>query len=622
MSLSKRVSLPPQSPPQPQQDLKHRVITCLNKLSDRDTLAVATKELESIVFNLTDDTFAPFLTYVSSTSSSDKSPVRRQCVRILGVLSVTHGDALSPHVSKMLAAVVRRLRDPDSAVRTACVGAVTSIASEITTPSFSSLSKPLVEAVMTEQDQNSQIGSALCLSAAIEASPDPEPVQLQKLLPRVLKMLKSDGFKAKPALLSVIGSIAGAGGTGLNRSFLNSLIPCLVEFLSSDDWAARKAAVEALGRLAVTEKDQLIDFRSSCLSSLENKRFDKVKVVRESMNRTLGLWKDVPGNVDEVPASPQLKCKSALKVPVTIMEASLKEKVTNSTEHSLIQRSSPTTTPSRSPPQNNYKKHNASIARKVDFDKEIGSKVNVPVPKPVSVEVDCKEKFTNDEKRSLTTVEANKNVIIETEKRVISGKTKFGSRVVPFIDDCELDMKKIDNSTEYGYANQKEIQDISRIQKQLVQIETQQSNLLNLLQNFIGNSRSGMNSLETRVNGLEKALDEISYDLAISMGRVPNTDACCMSTEFLSPKYWWRAESSSFSSPRSPFRGTHQLPKDYNPAVSKLGSPTALRGGFGSPGRSLEPLLIARNKKAAEGTNRNFDRFDGGSMANCVQQRI
>ncbi|KAI3686340.1 hypothetical protein L1987_80014 [Smallanthus sonchifolius] len=95
--------------------------------------------------------------------------------------------------------------------------------------------------------------------------------------------------KAKPALLTVIGSIVGAGDTGFNRNSLNSLIPCLVDFLSRVDWAARKAAVEALGRLAALEKVHLIAFKSSCLASLENKRFDKVKLVRESMNQTLEL---------------------------------------------------------------------------------------------------------------------------------------------------------------------------------------------------------------------------------------------------------------------------------------------------------------------------------------------
>lgn len=74
-----------------------------------------------------------------------------------------------------------------------------------------------------------------------------------------------------------------------------------------------------------------------------------------------------------------------------------------------------------------------------------------------------------------------------------------------------------------------------------------------------------MNSLETRVNGLEKALDEISYDLALSTGKISNTDsagkACCMlpAADFLSPKFWKRAEgqySSRFSFPRR----NHSLP--------------------------------------------------------------
>ncbi|KAL8227523.1 hypothetical protein R6Q57_015107 [Mikania cordata] len=595
MSNSKRISLPPQSPSQPQQDLKHRVITCLNKLSDRDTVSVATTELESIAISLNHDSFAQFLTYLSSTSSSDKSPVRRQCVRILGVLSVTHGDALTPHVSKMIASIVRRLRDPDSAVRSACVGAVTSITSEITKPSFSSLSKPLVDAVLTEQDYNAQIGSALCLSAAIEASSDPEPAHLQKLLPRVLKLIKSDSFKAKPALLSVIGRIAGAGGIGFNRNSLNSLIACLIEFLSSDDWAARKAAVEALGRLAVTEKVHLTVFRSSCLAALENKRFDKVKVVRESMNQTLELWKEIPEHPDEVPVSPQFNDKSSSKVPAIILETSPKE-IIPSSKHSPIQRSSTNTTQSRNPPKSNYKKQSASI---VGFDQKDDSKVNIHVPHP---EPD--------------TLDIDKSIIVETEKRVISNKTRFGSRVVPFTVECEFNRDMNVNPIESVHGNQKEVEDLSRIQKQLVQIENQQSNLLNLLQKFIGSSRSGMNSLETRVNGLEKALDEISYDFAISTGRVSRTDSCCMGTEFLSPKYWRRAEGS-FPNSRSRFHGSNQSQIDTCLANSNF-NPNTPRIGFENPATSFEALSSARKKKTAQVQNPNFDRYDGGSLANRI----
>ena len=89
--------------------------------------------------------------------------------------------------------------------------------------------------------------------------------------------------------------------------------------------------------------------------------------------------------------------------------------------------------------------------------------------------------------------------------------------------------------------------------KQLIQIENQQSSMLNLLQRFIGNSQSGINSMETRVNGLGMVLDEISFDLAISSGRVSNCDfagnTCCKlpGAEFLSSKFWKRTQGHTTS---------------------------------------------------------------------------
>lgn len=57
-----------------------------------------------------------------------------------------------------------------------------------------------------------------------------------------------------------------------------------------------------------------------------------------------------------------------------------------------------------------------------------------------------------------------------------------------------------------------------------------------------------MRSLETRVHGLELALDEISFDLAVSTGRMSRSDAagaiCCKlpGAEFLSSKLWKKTE--------------------------------------------------------------------------------
>lgn len=237
MSPQKRSSSA--SPPPSTNDLKQRVITCLNKLADRDTLPVATAELESIARTLTQDSFSSFLNCLQTTDSSSKSPVRKQCVNLLTLLSRSHGDSLSPHLSKMISTVSCRLRDPDSSVRSACVAATTAMSLNITKPSFSVLSKPLIELILVEQDVNSQVGGAMCLAAAIDAAPNPEVEQLRKLLPRLGKAVRIEGFKAKAAVLGVIGSVVRVGGAR-SKGVLDWLVPCLVEFLCCDDWATRK----------------------------------------------------------------------------------------------------------------------------------------------------------------------------------------------------------------------------------------------------------------------------------------------------------------------------------------------------------------------------------------------
>ncbi|CAI0386682.1 unnamed protein product [Linum tenue] len=589
MSPQKRsspISAPPAASPG-SSDLKPRVIACLNKLSDRDTFAVATAELESIARSLTHDSFSPFLNCIHNTDSSSKSPVRKQCVSLLALLSHSHGNSLSPHLSKMVSTVVRRLRDPDSAVRSACVEAAAAMSSQVTHPPFSTVSKPLIEMVTVEQDLNSQIGAAMCLAAAIEAAPEPEVEQLRKVLPRLGKLVKGEGFKAKAALLSVIGNIVGVGGAA-SKSILEWLVPCLVDLLSSEDWAARKAAAEALGKIAVAEKQAAKDHRTSCLSSLENRRFDKVKLVRETMNRTLELWKEVDGGSDQEISVSSLSRSSSGGDNGNGGCIRSSNNVGYKTPSSSRKSFPP---PSRSPPSDaspvvttakkqSLVKSNDSNSRPAMFQK-----VDHRRPSPnwkIEVAVAPQEKACEDdikmqEPKVLKPVEEVKNGSLSPEtKRVLFsssstrgghdklhkfGGFRSGSRVVPYDyddegDDGEMCYTKgvgLNKPAEDLYENPKEMEDLSLIREQLVQIETQQSNLLDLLQRFMGSSQSGINSLETRVRGLEMALDEISHDLAVSRGRIPETDSadntCCKlpGTEFLSSKLWRRPDGDQYS---------------------------------------------------------------------------
>ncbi|XP_019153310.1 PREDICTED: microtubule-associated protein TORTIFOLIA1-like [Ipomoea nil] len=531
-------------------DLKHRVLTCLHKLSDRDTHSAAASELESIVKTLSPETIPLFLSSISATDSSDKSPVRKQCLRLISLLSEEHGDTLSPHLSKLLSAVVRRLRDPNSSVRSACIAACASISSHLTKPPFPSIIKPFLEALFTEQEINSQIGAALCLSAAIEGAPDPDAAYLRKLMPRFEKLLKCDSFKAKAALLTLIGSVVGIGGAS-NQLVVRNLVPCLVQFVNSDDWAARKASVEALTRLAgIMEKEMLSEFKPACLKTIEAKRFDKVKAVRETMNQMLEAWKEIPDLPDDVSPRPQSNSSSKENAsdghyPPGSMSSGARNqrgrRYTTPSKSSVHDSSPATTARRRSLTEGTQKKAASAIFRKLDCKKSSEFKIEVSALQgsvPVASKDDLKYK---DQKATKP----------ET-RRALFGQKAAGSRVVPYHEEKSEHTVVMSNETGDLYRNQKESEELSQIRKQLVQIETQQSNLIDTLQKFIGSTQSGMHSLETRVHGLELALDEISHDLAVSTQRMSNrktTPICCTlpGARFFSSRLWKRTGRSSSS---------------------------------------------------------------------------
>ncbi|XP_042034155.1 TORTIFOLIA1-like protein 3 [Salvia splendens] len=558
-------------------DLRHRVLTCLHKLSDRDTHSAAALELESIARALSADALPSFISSVSATDSSDKSPVRRQCLKLVSILSESHGNSLSPYLSKILSSVVRRLRDADSSVRAACVAASLSLSSHVTSPPFASLIKPFVESLFTEQDSSAQTGAALCLAAAIEGSRSPDAASLRRLLPRIEKLARSDCFKAKPALLALVGSVVAVEGVlrvGAGNVVWN-LINLLVDFLSSDDWAARKAAAEALAKIAAVEKDSLSEYKASCLKTFEAKRFDKVKAARETMNQMIEAWNEIPDLPEEF--SPVLESEASSKQnasdgrypPVSKTPCSVGSNTLLSRRRSPLD-SPATRTPhadgspastarKRSPFGSNVKKTGPAMFQKLDRKKPSDLKVEIVTP------AGCCGVELSDGKGepAMETSEGEKAFEKSGIQRALfkenNGKhNKLGffrsaSRVVPCGDTSVV----VSNETGDICRNQKECDDLSLIRNQLLQIESQQSNLMDMLQKFIGSSQKGMNSLEARVHGLELALDEISFDLAVSTGRMSQNGAagamCCKipGTDFLSSKLWRKAGSRS-SAPRLP----------------------------------------------------------------------
>ncbi|XP_022972337.1 TORTIFOLIA1-like protein 3 isoform X1 [Cucurbita maxima] len=546
------------------QSLKLRILSCLTKLSDRDTYSLAASELESIARSLDVSSLPIFLSCIYAIDASDKSLVRKQCVRLFAVLSETHGNYLSPYLAKILSNITRRFRDPDSSVRSACVSSVAALASNVTKPPFSTFLKPLTDSLFTEQDSNSQIGAALSLASAIDAAPEPDLLKLGKLLPRFEKLLKCESFKAKAALLTMIGSIIGLDGAFGNGA-LKILVPCLVTILSSEDWAARKSAAEALGKLAVVERDALAEFKAGCLKTFESRRFDKVKAVREAMSQMLEAWKQIPDLSDEASAPYSQSSSKEIasdgrylpgskNISSACLDAPLPRK-----NSSLVGRSTPpdassaTTTRRRSASNGGDQKTSLSMFQKVERKKPLDWKVEVSVRKSPSGDLKERDEYIPDrrfsENTKISKPETKRALFnkISDDKIIKFGGFRSGSRVVPCPEEGPESTVVASNATDDLHRNHKDSEELHLIRNQLNQIEKKQSNLLDILQNFIGSSQNGMRSLETRVHGLELALDEISYDLAASTGRMSNANTpritCCMlpGADFFSSRFCKRA---------------------------------------------------------------------------------
>ncbi|XP_020203483.1 TORTIFOLIA1-like protein 3 [Cajanus cajan] len=593
-----------------QQNIKQRVFACLTKLSDRDTQSLAAAELESVARSLDAAAVPAFLSCMYSTDASDKPTVRKQCVQLLGFLAETHGNLLAPHVAKILGSVVRRLRDADSSVRSTCVSSVAALSRHVSKQPLGSFVKPLAEALFTEQDQNAQAGAALCLAAAIDGAPDPDPARLAKLLPRFEKLLKRDGFKAKPALLTLVGSVVAGGGAS-GYAPLRSLVPCLVESLSSDDWSTRKAAAEALVVVANVEREFLPEFKAECVKVFENRRFDKVKLVRDVMNQMLEAWKQIPDVSCEV--SPLPKSQSSSKEnasdgryppvsqnscsPGSVM-ANLRKKSSPFSKFSPADSSSASNAKNTSASSSN-KRMSSFVSRKLNhknWDAQIAMSDSPSAAEADQGHLQERGGIVLDrskmDKSRFSKPEMKRGLLSKSSDDKIQryGGSKAGSRVVPYHDESQ-DSVPASTVTKDLHRNDKESEDLSLIRDQLHQIEKQQSSLLDLLQTFMGSSQNGMRSLETRVHGLELALDEISYDLAISSGRMTKSDApgntCCMlpGAEFLSSKFW-RKTQTRYSMPQfsrsagAPSLAAMNYPADRNPETKLPNHRFRPDGGF------------------------------------------
>ncbi|XP_072968783.1 TORTIFOLIA1-like protein 2 [Typha angustifolia] len=584
-------------------EMKHKVVLSLNKLADRDTYQIGVEELEKIAENLAPEMISPFLSCITDTDSEQKSAVRKECVKLMGTLARFHGSLLTPYMVKMVASIVKRLKDPDSVVRDACVETCGVLATSIRSygaggegggSAFVTLVRPLFEA-LGEQNRYVQAGSALCLGKVIDESTEHPSSILAQMLARVVKLLKNPHFMAKPAVIELIRSIIQAGGASTEHA-LSAALTCITDALKSNDWTTRRASSVALASIAVTNGYLLGSFKSSCILSLESCRFDKVKPVRDAIMHAIQCWKALPGSDSPEPSeggsatkenfcgdyhevtsvrdggyrdtsskmvrpafvlSGNSICSTKKRAPLAVRSASSNnvanqhhmksndwhKKISLPKGCSMPLVDGELMEPNRSFIAKDDKRRAAESKVEVNYD--YGSMEDKPEYSSVS-DLSSKSYVTKHTTATHEYIEDHYSANITGTKEILvpeepeSGHCRYQER--KSLDSTVTDLGSEGMHSCCLHA----VNDLAFIRKKLLEIETKQANLLDLLQLFMGNSADNLSMVRAKMHNLEHAVDKIAHCItqSESLSCMPSSKLLKNQSVSLSPRL-------SISTPRS-----------------------------------------------------------------------
>ncbi|XP_020589545.1 TORTIFOLIA1-like protein 1 [Phalaenopsis equestris] len=559
-------------------DLKSRILSSLSKLSDRDTHQMAVDDLENIIASLPPDGFPMFLSSLlhdpipspGDPSGARSSPIvaRRESIRLLSLLCAAYPDSAAAHLPKIISLIVRRLKDPasDSSLRDACGDAAGSLASlgaiylrsnaeeagggrAATVPVAGLFVKPLLE-VMGEQSKTVQAGAAMCLGKVVEAGGGAGgAAAFQRLCPRLCKMIGAQSFLAKGSLLSVLAKLAQIGA--VSSQSMPTVLQSARECLENTDWATRKAAADTL-RVLAQASHIIADWASQTIASLEACRFDKVKPVRESVMEALQLWKMIlekgeDGTAESLKVGESGDLELKLDSKDLTLNSERSESVKDSSSDSS--RKGPTL------PENtaDLLKIKAPSLKDKELNPEFFQKLESRISDDVPVEVVVPRKYPQishskdeeekgaadgDPKGAFVHVvdagcEFNQN--FDQYHRYNTSERRLGPHGRQQISDFvardkraeqlrprdssagRSSISRVDVLVESSLLNNKV--NWLGIQKQLSHLERQQVLLMKMLQDFMQGSHDSLITLEDRVHGLERVVEEMARDLSISSGR-------------------------------------------------------------------------------------------------------
>ncbi|KAJ0458077.1 putative MT-associated protein TORTIFOLIA1/SPIRAL2 [Helianthus annuus] len=474
-------------------ELKQRILTSLSKLSDRDTHQIAAEDLENIIKSLTPEGTTMLLNSLyDATGDTHKPAVKKEAIRLLCFFCATHIG--THHLGKIIAHIVKRVRDSDSGVKDACREAIGELSSlylkgEGVESVVVVFLKPLFEA-LNDQSKGVQAAAAMCMARMVQMASQPPPISaFHKLCTRICKYLSNPNFLAKAALLQLVSSLSQVGA--ISPQGLEPLLQSIHECLTNSDWATRKAAADALSALALHSTNLIT---GPTITALEACRFDKIKPARDSIVEALQQWQNLAGGTEDKkpPEGEDSKAaKSGERKPEAPPENSEPEG-SNIPEKAvgILKKKAPALCD---------KELNPEFFQRLE--KRVSGEVEVVVPRRVAKS--SKEQNGQESGLNVTDVGSQSKEGYQKVDRGIGGPSRRRE-----VEDTD------DGSQREGSRSNKG--NWLAIQRQLLQLERQQAHLMNMLQDFMGGSHDGMVTLENRVRGLERIVEDMAHDLSLS----------------------------------------------------------------------------------------------------------
>ncbi|KAL5730853.1 hypothetical protein ACHQM5_003640 [Ranunculus cassubicifolius] len=516
-------------------ELKQRILSSISKLSDRDTHQIAVEDLENIISTISTDGVSMFLNCLYDASNDPKPSVKKESLRLIALLCSSHGDSTSTHLTKIIAHIVKRVKDSDSGVRDSCRDAIGGLSGlylkgggENLGSVVSLFVKPLFDA-MNEEKKAVQAGAAMCMARMVECAGDVPVVAFQKLCPRICKYLNSQQFLAKAALLSVIASLSQVGA--IAPQSMPILMQSIHDCLESSDWTTRKAAADTICALSSHASHLITEKASSTISVLEASRFDKVKPVRDSITDALQILKKIgekesdDGNKSEAAESIDNGKSEAPHDPISDSHSDTKDTSNLSDKTvSVLKKKAPALS---------NKEVNPEFFQKLETKGSGDFAVEVAVPNrhPNSSRngEESSQNGANDGKHD-STDRGRDFDDFSREKWTEARAFRRKDLIVRDNDNHNTNINRVESTQREREQTNARIGNIEgsvtenkgnwiAIQRQLSQLERQQSHLMNMLQDFMGGSHNSMVTLENRVRGLERIIEDMQRDLVISSGR-------------------------------------------------------------------------------------------------------